>query len=207
MKKLKLATLSACLLFPLGAFAAAADDLVALLDGIKSLDTRFEQVIVDRDGTRMQTTTGQMQVMRPRQFRWHAVEPFEELVVSDGNTVWVYDVDLEQVLERPLGEAASETPALLLSGDSSKISEEFEVQLVEAKGRNMTFSLKPKSQEELFEVLEISFKGALPSGMRLEDSLGQKTAFDFIKPKANVVLDAKQFTFVVPEGVDLIRHE
>lgn len=194
-------------LLPISAFADAAGNLAALLDGVDSIDTRFEQVILDRDGSRMQTATGHMLVKRPRQFRWHAEEPFEQLVVSDGHRVWVHDVDLEQVLERPLGEEVGETPALLLSGDSSKIAKEFEITEVAKQGRNVTYQLKPKNKEQLFDVLEISFKGAQPSAMRLEDSLGQKTVFEFIKPKINIAIDATSFEFAIPEGVDVIRHE
>lgn len=206
MKKL-IGLAASMALLPSLAIAGATDDLVALLEGVKSLDTRFEQVILDRDGSRMQTSSGHMLVKRPRQFRWHAEEPFEQLVVSDGDVVWIYDVDLEQVLERPLGNEVGETPALLLSGDSSKIAEEFEVQRLSHQGREVTYQLMPKNNEQLFDVLEISFKGAQPSAMRLEDSLGQKTSFEFIKPKANVSLDAASFTFDIPEGVDVIRHE
>lgn len=206
MKGIKVFAASLVLL-PGLVIAEATEDLVALLEGVKSLDTQFEQVILGRDGSRMQTSSGHMLVKRPRQFRWHAKEPFEQLVVSDGELVWVYDVDLEQVIERPLGEDVGETPALLLSGDSSKIAQEFEVTKLSSQGRSVTYQLTPKRNEQLFEVLEISFTGAQPSAMRLEDSLGQKTSFEFIKPKTNIAIDASLLKFDIPEGVDVIRHE
>lgn len=192
---------------PTMAFAGDTEDLVVLLEGVKSLDTRFEQVILDRDGSRLQTSSGQMQVKRPRQFRWHAEQPFEQLVVSNGERVWVYDIDLEQVLERPLGNEVGETPALLLSGDSSNIAKEFEVKRLPSVGSEVSYQLTPKSNEQLFDVLEISFIGATPSAMRLEDSLGQKTSFEFIQPKVNKKIADALFEFEVPEDVDLIRHD
>lgn len=189
------------------AFASDTEDLVALLEGVKSLDTRFEQVILDRDGSRIQTSSGEMQVKRPRQFRWHAEEPFEQLVVSNGELVWVYDIDLEQVLERPLGNEVGETPALLLSGDSSNIAKEFDVKRLPGLSSEVSYQLIPKSNEQLFDMLEISFIGEKPSAMRLEDSLGQKTSFEFIQPKVNKKLADTLFEFEVPEDVDLIRHD
>jgi len=206
MKGIK-AMAASLILLPGLVIADATDDLVALLQGVKSVDTQFEQVILDRDGSRMQTSSGHMLIKRPRQFRWHAEEPFEQLVVSDGEVVWVYDVDLEQVLERPLGNEVGETPALLLSGDSSKIAQEFDVSEISHQGRQISYQLTPKNNEQLFDVLEISFKGAKPSAMRLEDSLGQKTSFEFINPKVNVAIDPSSFEFDIPEGVDVIRHE
>src|SRR5699024_1186734 len=206
MKGIK-AMAASLILLPGLVIADATDDLVALLQGVKSVDTQFEQVILDRDGSRMQTSSGHMLIKRPRQFRWHAEEPFEQLVVSDGEVVWVYDVDLEQVLERPLGNEVGETPALLLSGDSSKIAQEFDVSEISHQGRQISCQLTPKNNEQLFDVLEISFKGAKPSAMRLEDSLGQKTSFEFINPKVNVAIDPSSFEFDIPEGVDVIRHE
>lgn len=203
----RLISFAVVVVLPHIAFASDTEDLVALLEGVKSLDARFEQVILDRDGSRIQTSSGQMQVKRPRQFRWHAEEPFEQLVVSNGELVWIYDIDLEQVLERPLGNEVGETPALLLSGDSSNIAQEFEIKRLQGFASEVTYQLIPKSNEQLFDMLEISFIGAKPSGMRLEDSLGQKTSFEFIQPKINKKIADTLFEFEVPEGVDLIRHE
>lgn len=208
MRKTLLATaLSVLFLAPINALANDTADLVKLLDGIKTLDTKFEQVMLDRDETRLQTSSGHMWVERPRQFRWHATEPFEQLVVSDGDKVWIHDVDLEQVIERPLGNEIGETPALLLSGDSTLIANEFTVAKISEQGKNSTYQLKPRSDEQMFDVLEMSFVGQTPVSMRLEDSLGQKTSFNFIEPKMNKRISNKHFKFIIPKGVDVIRDE
>ncbi|HLR17854.1 MAG TPA: outer membrane lipoprotein chaperone LolA [Alcanivoracaceae bacterium] len=207
MRKMLLAGVVALLLSPSAIFAQDTTALVHLLEGVKTLDTQFEQVMLDRDETRLQTSSGHMWVQRPRQFRWHATEPFEQLVVSDGNKVWIHDVDLEQVIERPLGNEIGETPALLLSGDSTMIANEFTVKKIREQGKSVTFQLTPKDDEQMFDVLEMSFEGKTPTSMRLEDSLGQKTSFNFIKPKLNGRIKADRFTFNIPEGVDVIRDE
>lgn len=207
MRKMLLAGVVALLLSPSAIFAQDTTALVHLLEGVKTLDTQFEQVMLDRDETRLQTSSGHMWVQRPRQFRWHATEPFEQLVVSDGNKVWIHDVDLEQVIERPLGNEIGETPALLLSGDSAMIANEFTVKKIREQGKSVTFQLTPKDDEQMFDVLEMSFEGETPTSMRLEDSLGQKTSFNFIKPKLNGRIKADRFTFNIPEGVDVIRDE
>lgn len=201
----------AVLLFcvPALAGADATETLVEHLDALESMEGRFEQMTLDQDGTRLQEASGDLVVARPNRFRWETTEPFEQLVVSDGKQVWVHDIDLEQVVVRPLEEEISKTPALLFGGTPEKIGRSFQVTEVEHSGERRVFRLEPHKSEEqpLFSLLEVTFSDGKPLSMRLEDALGQRTTIDFRDLEINTELSPDTFSFEPPEGADVIRQE
>ena len=142
---------------------------------------------------------------RPGLFRWHTDEPMEQLLVSDGKQVWLYDPDLEQVTIQSLDQRLTHTPALLLSGDVSQIRENFEITFKEG-GSVVDFILKPKSKDTLFDSLRLSFRNGVLNDMQLIDSIGQRTNILFMNVKMNEPLDNKQFSFEIPEGADVIQE-
>ncbi|MDF1780370.1 MAG: outer membrane lipoprotein chaperone LolA [Alcanivoracaceae bacterium] len=194
------------LLLPAIAMASPATDLVARLKEMNSLQGRFEQTVLDHGGTRLQEAEGDMVLARGNKFYWHTRTPFEQLAVSNGKTLWIYDVDLEQVVEKPMGERVANTPALLFGGDPEQITAAFSVEQSDVNGSRVTFRLKPKSEDPLFEVLEVTFEGNTPMAMRLEDALGQQTAINFYDLKFNKPIAKKTFHFEAPEGADVIRQ-
>lgn len=197
---------AALLSVPVLAFASPATDLVEKLSSLKSIEGRFEQTILSQDGGRLQEASGNMLLTRGNCFYWHTQEPFEQIAVSDGTTLWVYDVDLEQVIEKPMGERIANTPALLFGGDPQQVTEAFSVEEADRSSRGVTYRLKPLSDDPLFEVLEVTFSGNQPEMMRLEDALGQQTAIQFLDVTLNGKVDASRFSFVAPEGADVIRQ-
>ena len=105
------------------AFAAApSENLNRLLSGFEGFSADFEQLVLDSSGTRLQQSHGQVQLQRPGRFRWRTDEPFPQLLVSDGEQLWLYDEDLEQVTQQKVDQQLSNTPALLLSGDVSALA-------------------------------------------------------------------------------------
>lgn len=194
-----------CLL-PLSLWADATAQLVERLSKLESMRGEFQQLVLDQDDSRLQEAGGDMVVARPNRFRWHTLTPFEQLVVSDGEKVWIYDADLEQVVVKPLAGQVSKTPALLFGGDPETVGESFEVQRLDGNGETVTFQLLPLDEEPLFRLLEVTFRGDRPVSMRLEDSLGQKTTIDFPSLELNVAPDPALFQFTPPEGADVIRQ-
>ena len=177
--KTLLLSLAPAVLLASTAWAGATDDLLDRLQTLKSMKGQFEQVVLDQGGTHMQEATGRFQVARGNQFYWLTETPYEQMAASDGETVWVYDADLEQVVVRPLNENLSETPALLFGGDPSAVGKAFRVEEQDRNGDNITYRLKPRGSDPLFETLDVTFDGQRPVSMRLEDALGQKTVIDF----------------------------
>lgn len=198
--------LSGLLMFAGQVSAAASDDLVALLKNLKSIEGRFEQTVLDHGGTRLQEARGDMTLARGNRFNWHTLEPYEQLAISNGELLWIYDVDLEQVIEKPMGAQVANTPALLFGGDPVKIAEAFSVESLKAGKGRVAFRLRPKGADPLFEILEVTFESGKPVSMRLEDALGQQTSIDFFDVVLNSKIPVKRFSFEAPEGADVIRQ-
>ncbi len=194
-------------LLPSLALANAAEDLVAKLQGLESLRGGFEQTVLDQDGRRAQEASGTMEVARGNRFYWHTERPYEQLAVSDGRQVWVYDPDLEQVVVRPLTQDLGQTPALLFGGDPQAVSRAFSISEQSRDGNRVTYRLKPKGGDPLFDTLDVTFDGDEPRSMRLEDALGQKTIIDFRDLTLNGEPTPGRFQFEPPEGTDVIRQQ
>lgn len=123
----------------------------------------------------MQETAGELSLKRPGLFRWHTDAPQEQLLVSNGQKVWLFDPDLNQVtILQTLDQRLTHTPALLLSGDVSKISDNFEISHKEG-GSVVDFILKPKAKDSLFDNLRLSFRNGVINDMQLIDGSGQRT--------------------------------
>lgn len=146
-----------------------------------------------------------MALKRPGLLRWHTDAPMEQLLVSNGQKVWLYDPDLEQVTIQDLDQRMTHTPALLLSGDVSKIRESFTISHQEG-GSVVDFILKPKAKDTLFDTLRLSFRNGVINDMQLIDSIGQRTNILFLGVKMNQPLDDAQFDFQVPAGADVIEE-
>lgn len=183
----------------------AVQRLTTLLNQAQTISGRFSQLTLDGSGTQLQETSGAMALKRPGQFRWHTDAPMEQLLISNGETIWLYDPDLEQVTIQKMDQRLTHTPALLLSGDVSKIAESFGITLKEG-GNVVDFILKPKAADSLFESLRLSFRSGVINDMQLIDNVGQRTNILFLGVKMNPPIDAAQFTFAIPEGVDVIQE-
>lgn len=181
----------------------AGQNLHRLLGKIDSLSARFEQLVLDGGGTRLQQSQGEMVLARPGKFHWRTDEPFPQLLVSDGETLWMYDQDLEQVTQQAVDQQLSNTPALLLSGDLARLQESFQIQ-GPTDTDSGTFRLVPNSEDALFSVLRMQFEAGVPVEMQLEDNLGQQTSVHFYELAINPTITPDQFQFQIPDGVDLI---
>jgi len=173
--------------------------------GSDTITARFSQLTLDGSGTQLQETAGEMSVKRPGLFYWHTDAPQEQLMVSDGQKVSLWDPDLEQVTIKKLDQRLPQTPALLLSGDVSKISDSFDITSKQA-GDVMDFTLKPKTKDTLFDSLRLSFRGGKINDMQLIDSVGQRTNILFTGVKVNEPIPASKFKFDIPKGADVIQE-
>ncbi|MDF1762819.1 MAG: outer membrane lipoprotein chaperone LolA [Oleibacter sp.] len=214
---LKKCLLSVCVFIPALFFTATAsaapatttalEDFIARLDALASFDAAFTQQTVDGNNSVLQSISGQLSVSRPGRLRWKTSPPYEQVVISDGRSVWVYDQDLEQVTIRDLEQRLQDTPALLLSGDTSQIEANYLVsETVDStvKDSKVIFKLLPKDQSQLFESLEFIYQGSMLTQMRIYDVTGQLTQINFSKQRINPNLKDSLFTFTPPKGIDVI---
>lgn len=183
----------------------ASKNLNTLLAKMTSMQAHFEQHTLDPKNQPLQTLSGEMHVKRPGFFRWDTVKPFDQQIIANGQSVWIYDPELQQATKQKLDKQVGNTPALLLSGDSSKIASSFMVTQEKTTGKNQSaFILKPRDKDAVFESLRVSFNGSQMNAMQLKDSLGQKTDIFFSQIKLNGKISPTVFQFTPPKDVDVI---
>lgn len=185
--------------------ARAAERLNELLSRAKTMTGGFSQMTLSANGANLQETTGTLALKRPGMFRWHTDPPLEQLLVSDGERIWLYDPDLEQVTIQKMDKRLSHTPALLLSGDVSQLQENFNIEWSEGSSV-VDFTLTPKEADSMFDNLRVSFSDGVINDMQMNDPVGQRTNILFRNVQLNQPLDDAQFTFDVPDGVDVISE-
>ena len=207
MRLIRMLLLPALALTAVSAHAdpASVASLKNLLDKSQTLTARFSQLTLDAGGTQLQETAGEMAVQRPGLFYWHTKGKAEQTIVSDGQKVTLWDPDLEQATIKKLDPRLNQTPALLLSGDVSKINDSFDITSKQTSNV-IEFTLKPKSKDTLFDTLSLSFGNGVINNMRLVDSVGQRTDILFSGVKANQPVPASKFKFDIPKGADVIQE-
>lgn len=184
---------------------AAAQKLNALLSNASTMTADFSQMTLSANGASMQETTGNLALKRPGMFRWHTDAPAEQELVSDGQQIWLYDPDLEQVTIQAMDQRLTHTPALLLSGDVSTLQENFSITW-EDSGSVIDFTLTPKVNDTLFDSLRLSFRDGVINDMQMSDAVGQRTNILFQDVKLNQSMNEDQFTFEIPDGIDVISE-
>ncbi|PRB81585.1 outer membrane lipoprotein chaperone LolA [Pseudomonas sp. MYb185] len=185
--------------------ARAAERLNDLLSRAQTMSGGFSQMTLSSNGANLQETTGTLALKRPGMFRWHTDPPLEQLLVSDGEQIWLYDPDLEQVTIQKMDKRLTHTPALLLSGDVSQLQENFDIEWSEG-GSVVDFTLTPKEADSMFDHLRVSFSDGVINDMQMSDPVGQRTNILFRNMQLNPPLDDAQFTFDIPDGVDVISE-
>ena len=186
------------------AFAGAREDLAAFSSGLKGLDGRFEQKLYDLDGRLKETSTGRVALSAPRLFRWEYASPYEQLIVADGEKVWVFDPDLDQVTVRPQGPEEQNSPLAALV-DPAKLERDFNVRDGgEADGLAWILLSPRDAQQASFSSAKLGFRGQSLARMEVVDTLGQRTELVFSGWKRNPAFDRATFRFSPPAGVDVV---
>ena len=159
----------------------------------------FRQAVAAKGRQDDPGSTGTFAFQRPGKFRWAYEKPYEQLIVGDGDRLWIYDRDLNQVIVRKLDRALGSTPAALLAGDSAL---EANFDLTDAGSRDgLDFvEAKPRTPDTGFERVRIGFADNLPRVMELKDTFGNVTTLTFGPFDRNSAQDAAQFRFVPPQG-------
>lgn len=181
----------------------ARGQLDAFTKGLKGLDGQFTQQVFDARGKQKEASSGRVVVSAPRLFRWEYVKPYPQLIVADGETVWVYDPDLQQASRRPQGaEEASSPLAILL--DQQKLDRDFSVTETATVGGIEWLQLTPKQADAAFKTARLGFGKAGLVQMEYEDALGQRTKISFSGWKRNPGFAKGTFRYVPGKGVDVI---
>jgi len=196
--------LAAALAVALPAHADAVDSLREFVRDAKTGRATFTQTVTSPDGAKKKQSSGSFEFARPNRFRFAYKKPFEQLIVGDGQKVWIYDADLQQASSRPMSKALGATPAALLAGGS--LDKDFELSaLPPSQGVEWAQAL-PRVKDGAFQSLRIGFKGKTLAAIEITDSFGQKSLLQFSDLATNVAVAPESFRFTPPKGVDVIEQ-
>ena len=199
----RILSLVAIALLPLIAEAGAVDQLHDFLKSTKTLKADFAQSVIAKNGRKPQQSSGVVAIARPGKLRWEIQKPFPQLVVGDGEKIWIHDPELQQVTVRKAGQAIGGSPAALLSG-SNELEKNFTLKEAGEADGLAWVEATPKVSDSGFERVRLGFSGSDLRAMELLDSFGQTTLIHFTRLERNPALPAATFKFVPPAGVDVV---
>lgn len=200
----------ACLAALMAVFAgsAAADAVDALREFSRDVRTgraAFTQVVTSPDGAKRRTSSGTFEFARPDRFRFSYDKPYAQLIVGDGDKVWLHDIDLQQVTVRAMDQALGATPAALLAGAS--LEKDFVLKAAgTAQGLDWV-QAEPRQRSDTigFQSLKVGFRGRQLAALELVDSFGQRSAITFSDLVVNAPPSPQAFRFTPPPGAEVIR--
>ena len=176
-----------------------------LLSNIDTITAEINQLIVESDGGILEESRIIMHIKRPEGFYWETVNPFPELLVTNGKRLWNYQPDLEQVVIEDWNPDQSALAAQLLYGKTENLEEDYYIVAIEAE-QSQTFELKPKSPDNLYELITISFINSSLELIYIENSSGERTAWQFTSSDINPPLGEDLFEFIPPDGIEIIYN-
>jgi outer membrane lipoprotein carrier protein len=194
----------AALLASTTAFAGAREQLAAFSRNLSGLQGSFDQRVYDPNGRQSERSSGSVKLSAPRQFRWEYLKPSPQLIVADGDQVWLYDPDLEQVTVRPQSLEEQDSPLAVLI-DPTELDRRYKVSEDGVAGGLGWLSLVPKQVDDApFQKARLGFGAAGLVRMELFDTLGQRTVIGFSPWQRNPKFAPGTFRFVPPKGTDVV---
>ncbi|WP_342618455.1 outer membrane lipoprotein chaperone LolA [Rhodoferax sp. GW822-FHT02A01] len=207
-------------LFAFGLLAATA--ITANASGLDSLEqfvktaktgrADFTQTVTapTKEGqpVRTKTSSGVFEFARPSRFRFNYRKPFEQTIVADGQTLWLYDVDLNQVTSRKQSTALASSPAAVIASapDLKALQADFVLTSAPDKDGLEWVLASPKAKDGLLQSVRVGFQGVELSVLEIVDSFGQRSVMRFSNLRVNAPLDAGAFQFKPPAGADVIQQ-
>jgi outer membrane lipoprotein carrier protein len=189
------------------ALAAHADAVDALKDFIRDVKTgraQFTQTVTSPDGAKKKSSSGSFEFARPNRFRFAYAKPFEQLIVADGQKVWIFDADLNQASSRKFSSALGATPAALLAGGS--LDKDFDLASLPAKDGLDWVQATPKQKESAFKSVRVGFRGKELAAVEIVDAFDQRSLLQFSQFASCIVVAADAFQFKPPPGADVIEQ-
>ena len=196
--------------------ATGLESLENFVKNTKSGRAVFTQVVTSpvREGeaARSKTSSGTFEFLRPNRFKFIYKKPFEQSIVSDGQTLWLYDVDLNQVTSRKLAQVLNGTPAAVIAAaaDLKGLQADFTLSALPEKAGLQWVQAVPKTKDGQLQSISVGFKttdkGSELASLEILDSFGQRSVMSFSGFEVNPALGAATFQFKPPAGSDVIRQ-
>jgi outer membrane lipoprotein carrier protein len=182
---------------------ATLERLRAFVRDTQTASAQFTQTVTDKNGRTVQQASGEFAISRPGKFRWSVTAPYKQLLVGDGERVWIYDADLNQVVKRRNDQALGTTPAALLAGKDD-VERAFDWRdLPPAEGLDW-LGATPKSKESSFTDIRLGFDASGLAALEIFDNFGQRTLIRLAHLQRNPRLSSDLFRFTPPKGADVV---
>ena len=208
-KSIAVFLLAAC---ALSARASGLDSLESFIKSARSGRAEFTQVVTgparDGQGARSKTSSGTFEFARPSRFRFDYRKPFEQTIVADGQTLWMYDVDLNQVTARKQSQVLGSTPAALIAAapDLDTLRKDFNLEAAGEKDGLQWVQATPRNKEGQLNSVKVGLRGNELSVLEILDSFGQRSVLTFTKMELNAALSPERFQFKPPQGADVLKQ-
>ncbi len=183
--------------------ATGLERLQTFIGQLETFQAGFVQTLYDEDSKPVTESKGAVILKRPGKFRWDYREPEVQSIIADGEKLWIYDADLEQVTVKKLDQALGNAPIMLLS-NNRPLDKDFELLDLGAREGLEWVQLQPKIRDTEFEQIFLGFSEASLQVMELRDQFGQATQIRFNDFEMNIPADDRLFTFTPPAGVDVV---
>jgi outer membrane lipoprotein carrier protein len=213
MRKLLVAMVTAAMAaMASGACAGGMESLEAFVKNVKTGRADFTQTVTApaRGGQpgKDKTSTGTFEFQRPGKFKFDYQKPFAQSIVADGKTLSLYDVDLNQVTQRPQAQALGSTPAALIAAapDLRALQADFALDAVPDRDGLQWVKATPKDKDGQLQNVQIGIQGEALAALEILDNFGQRSVLRFSKVEVNPSLPASAFEFKTPAGADLIKQ-
>lgn len=179
----------------------ANSSLFKLLTNLKNMHAKFRQSLINPQQGIKETSTGELWVSKPSFFKWQVQSPQKQMLLSNGQKLWNYDEDLEQVTISEVPKNISQAPyLLLLTGDSKVLQKLFSI----SQNGEHTYRLTPKvNDQSLIKYIDITFAGNTPKSMLIQTEVGQSTHIEFYNI-STAKIPTKTYDFTPPKGVDVL---
>lgn len=184
---------------------SAMESLDYFFNEVNAFAAQFRQTVLDESLVEIDHGQGTVWIQRPGLFRWSYAPPDAQEIVGDGENVWIYDIELEQITVRNQAQTLGKSPAILLAG-SGNLQENYSIEDLGRQGRYDWLSLIPENDDSGFKEIRIGFEDKRLRLMALLDNLGQTTQILFVDLKENPLIPPTTFDFVPAQGVDIIDH-
>lgn len=175
------------------------------LTEVDSFEGQFKQTVIDEDGEVVQDSEGDVALHKPGRFRWQYTKPYPQLILADGEYLWIYDEDLLQATAKPIKEALGNAPIMLLT-NIRPLNLDFEIKEVATREGLDWVELMPIVKDTEFNLINIGLSDQGIKIMELYDQFSQKTIIEFLNLKTNVNFPQAYFKFNASNGVDIVGH-
>lgn len=184
----------------------AVNELAQLLNSYNTYQANFTASTYEKNGKLSQSSSGIVTLARPGRFRWETLQPFHQILIANGRTLWIYDVDLAEAAKKNIDNKTMD-PAVLLSQKVKSLLNRFFISKIRLSDQSVWYQLTTPVQNQAFQTLQMRFINGQLTDIRMLNLLGQTTYFHFTNIQLNITVNDALFNFIPPANVKILDHQ